>query len=299
MDIKQYQKYLLPGQLDIVAGPGGLPSIRISNAAATAEICLLGAHVTSYIPKGQKDVLWMSRNTVYAEGKALRGGIPVCWPWFGAAPAGADSSHGYARFIFWEITSTRSLSQDSTEIIFSLFPSEACPKAWQESFVLTLTVRVGTTLALELSTRNCGCKAFLISQAFHTYYQVSDIRNISINGFDGLPYHDTVQGRTEAHKTQQGDITFADETDAVFENCSGSAEIQDPGFRRSIRISKQNSASAVVWNPWIKKAQQLKMAEEEYLSMVCVENCNIRSDAQTILPGNCHTLKAEIQALPR
>jgi len=298
MDLHSLQKFALPGQVEIFCGAGGLPFIRISNAAAKAEICLLGAHVTSYIPAGQKDLLWMSKNVEYAEGKALRGGIPICWPWFGAAPAGAETSHGYARFIFWELTATRALSPDCTEAVFSLHPSPSAPKAWQKSFVLTFTVRVGASLELELCTSNTGSAAFQVSQAFHTYYQISDIGKIQVSGFSGLAYHDTVAGATEPHKTQQGSITFAAETDAVFEHCSGPAEIHDPGFGRIIRISKENSASAVVWNPWINKAKKLNMAEEEYRTMVCVENCNIRSDAQSIQPGKSFTLKAKIEALP-
>ncbi len=298
MEIRSLQKFALPGQLEIVSGPGGLPFIRISNAAAKAEICLLGAHVSSYVQTGQKDLLWMSRNVEYAEGKALRGGIPVCWPWFGAPPAGANTSHGYARFIFWELTATRALSPDCTEAVFSLSPSPAAPKAWQESFLLTYTVRVGASLELELCTSNRGSSAFQISQAFHTYYHISDIGEIQVNGFSGLPYDDTVAGVAEPHKTQHGPITFAAETDAVFEHCSGSAEIVDPGFQRIIRISKENSASAVVWNPWIDKAKKLNMADEEYRTMVCVENCNIRSDAQIIQPGHSFTLKAKTEALP-
>lgn len=298
MDIHSLQKFALPGQLEIVSGQGGLPFIRISNAAGKAEICLLGAHVTSYVPAGQKDLLWMSRNVEYAEGKSLRGGIPICWPWFGAPPSGAETSHGYARFILWELSSTRVIAPDCTEVVFSLHPSPSAPKAWQESFALTFTVRVGASLELELCTRNCGSTAFQISQAFHTYYQISDITKIQINGFSGLPFHDTVAGSTEPHKTQQGPITFAAETDAVFEHCSGIAEILDPGFGRIIRISKKNSSSAVVWNPWINKAKKLNMAEDEYRTMVCVENCNIRSDMQSILPGQSFTLKAKIEALP-
>ncbi|NMA19206.1 MAG: D-hexose-6-phosphate mutarotase [Lentisphaerae bacterium] len=299
MEIHSLQKFALPGQLEIVSGAGGLPFIRISNAAASAEICLLGAHVTSYIPNGQKDLLWMSRNAEYIEGKSLRGGVPICWPWFGAPPAGADTSHGYVRFIFWELTATRALSPDCTEAVFSMFPSPAAPKAWQESFVLTYTVRVGASLELELCTSNTGSTAFQISQAFHTYYNISDIEKIQINGFSGLPYHDTVVGSPEPHKVQQGPITFAAETDAVFEQNTGTAEILDPGFQRIIRISKQNSSSAVVWNPWINKAKKLNMADEEYRTMVCVENCNIRSDAQIIQPGKSFTLKAKITAVPK
>lgn len=298
MDIRSLQKHSLPGRLEIVSGPGGLPFVRIKNTAASAEICLLGAHLTSYIPVGQEDLLWMSKNAEYAEGKSLRGGIPVCWPWFGAAPSGASTSHGYARFVFWELAATRDLAPDCTEAVFRLLPSPSAPAAWQESFALTYTLRVAAALELELCTSNTGSQPFKITQAFHTYYKVSDIEKIQINGFSGLPYHDTVPGAAEPHKVQDGPITFASETDAVFENCSGEAEIVDPGYGRSIRISKENSASAVVWNPWIDKAKRLNLADQEYRSMVCVENCNIRSDAQNIQPGQSFTLKAKIAALP-
>ena len=127
MEIHSLQKFALPGQLEIVSGAGGLPFIRISNAAASAEICLLGAHVTSYIPNGQKDLLWMSRNAEYIEGKSLRGGVPICWPWFGAPPAGADTSHGYVRFIFWAAAACSFAGLP--EAVF-MFPSQLL-KAWQ------------------------------------------------------------------------------------------------------------------------------------------------------------------------
>ncbi len=299
MQKNKYLPYLIPGQLDIVDGPGALPVVRISNSAASADICLLGAHLMSYKPCGERDLLWMSSKSVFEDGNALRGGIPICWPWFGAPPEGASTSHGYARYHFWSLTSSRALSSDCTEAVFTYLPDEHAPSAWPYSFRLEFLVRVGRTLELALTTINTDQVPFTVNQALHTYYNISDIAKIRIQGFHGLTYHDTVVKDQVTYRQQHGEITFRSETDAVFMDCTGPATILDPVYGRKIFIEKENSSSAVVWNPWDAKAKRMSdFGAEEYNRMVCVECCNIRADARTILPQQCHTLKTTISSSP-
>ncbi|NLZ62571.1 MAG: D-hexose-6-phosphate mutarotase [Lentisphaerae bacterium] len=299
MDTTPCLPHIIPGQLDIIDGPGGLPVVRICNAAASAEICLLGAHLLSYVPRGGRDLLWMSREAVFKEGSALRGGIPICWPWFGAPPAGASTSHGYVRYQFWTLSGSRAVSPDCTEARFTFLADQPAPEVWPHAFRLEFIVRVGRSLELSLCTSNTGSVPFTVNQALHTYYNISDISKIRIQGFDGLTYHDAVNKEVPIYRQQQGDITFAAETDAVFMDNGAPVTILDPGYGRKILLERENSASSVVWNPWIDKARRMPdFGDDEYKTMVCVECCNIRADARCIPPGQQHTLKTRISAEP-
>lgn len=294
MKIEQYKKFELPGYLTIEPGISSLPFIKISNAAASAEICLLGAHLCSFIPKGQKDLLWVSKNAIFAEGEAIRGGIPICWPWFAAGPFAGAPAHGFVRTTLWKILSTKAISDSLTEIVFQVASSENDPTQWRESFLLTYTLRVGESLEIELKTENTGESAFIINQALHSYYAVANIEDILVSGFENAQYIDKTVNEESASKIQKGKINFSAETDAVFENSPGPYTIIDPNYKRKIRIESENSNSAVVWNPWIKKGKAINLAENEYKNMLCVENCNIFSDSVKIKAKESHTLKVKI-----
>lgn len=281
-------------------GRGNLPLLKIHNTAATAEISLAGGHLISYIPAGGSDLLWLSASSHLQTGLPIRGGIPVCWPWFGAAPADSplQAGHGLARLQLWELEHQDTPSPDLTVVTLRLDSSPETLAIWPYAFTLRIHFYIGRQLSVSLITENRDHRPFTINQALHTYFAISDIERISVNGFDGEPFADTVAGRPAPQGVQNGPIRFSAETDLVFPASSGSAEIIDEGWNRRIRIEKTGSASAVVWNPWINKAKAMPdFGDLEYRNMVCVETCNVRADARTLPPESSHTLRATLSCL--
>lgn len=288
------KNHLIPFELWFDAFPTGYPTVRISNAHATATIALHGAHVIDYIPRDQAPVIFTSVKAQFKEGKAIRGGIPVCWPWFSAHPS--DSSmpaHGFARNRFWQLTSTSS-HKDHTEAVFTL--DTFAPDIWQSPTTLTLTVQVGAELTLQLTSTNTGSENITIGGALHSYFCVSDIAQIELNGLENAAYIDSLDG---VEKTQLGPIRFDSERDAVFTDSTSTVTIHDSGFQRTITIEKSGSQSTVVWNPWVTKAAAFSdMLDEEFHEFVCVETANALTDTYQLAPGQSHTLASTIRATP-
>jgi D-hexose-6-phosphate mutarotase len=296
MNLNELQKtFALPGHATIAAGRGGLPTILVDNGAASAEITLLGAHILSFTPKGQRDLLWVSPASPFAPGVAIRGGVPLCWPWFGPHASNPELPlHGFARTADWELRAITADGPGQTCVTLALSDSSASRALWNCRFTLQLQVTIGRTLEIALTTRNDDSQPFTISQAIHTYFNISHVDHVTITGYDGVNYVDKVGGGNQPAR-QTGDINVNREIDAVFQNCPGPSDIVDTGFKRRVTIAKQGSNSAVVWNPWIEKAKKLSgYTPEAYQTMVCVETCNALDDARTIQPGREHCLKAII-----
>jgi len=271
-------------------GHNGLPTVFVENESATAEITLLGAHVISFIPKGGKDLMWMSPKTVYAEGSALRGGVPICWPWFGKKNG---ISHGIVRRYNWTFAGAEEISAAKTVVTFTIDDSEESMKVWDCKFHLEMKVTVADTLTLELTTVNTDSKAFEIGQAFHTYFNVGAISAVKVNGFENKEYLDKAAGSTGSGKVPNGPVVVEGEVDRVFQNAPGPFQIADASMNRAIEITTANSNSAVIWNPWIEKSTTMSdYPADGYLTMICVETCNAVDDVRTIQPGASHTLKA-------
>ncbi|MFD2160021.1 D-hexose-6-phosphate mutarotase [Rubritalea tangerina] len=268
------------------------PTIRVSNEFASATIALHGAQVIDYIPKGHEPVIFTSKEAVFREGKAIRGGVPVCWPWFGAHPEDASQpAHGFARNRFWQLTSTRS-SDTGTELTLTLDTESI--DALPSKVALTLTISVGAELTLELTTTNLGQNAIEIGGALHTYLTVGDIAQASIQGLESHEYLDTVASMRE---TQNSEITFAAETDAIYLNATQPVTLHDPVLKRSIQVAKKGSRTTVVWNPWIDKATALSdLLDDEYHEFVCIEAANALDDTHSIGQDESHTLATTITA---
>ena len=286
-----HARYGIPQQVAFKDGPGGLVMIEVDNKYATATIALQGAQLLSWTPKGAQPVIWFSRAAKFAAGKSIRGGAPVCWPWFG--PHSTEPSfpaHGFARSAPWEIVDTQSLEDGSSRLVFRLCQTEANRPLWPHASVLQCHITIGATLGIELVTCNIGIEALTISQALHTYFAVSDVRQIAIHGLDGCRYLDKVDGGKR--KSQSGAVTFTEETDRIYLDSTADCVIDDPGLKRRIVIRKRGSRSTVVWNPWVEKAEKLgDMGENGYLNMVCVESANVAEDVVVIPPGNEHCLE--------
>lgn len=285
------------GTIAFEPGPGGLPLARIANSNCAALVSIYGAHVMSYIPHGFNDVLWLSSESFYDEGKPIRGGIPVCWPWFGAHPSDSTkSAHGFARNSMWDLVSAKT-DEGTSEIVLELKDDDKTRFLWPHSFKLQAVIRAGASLEVALTTENTSMDPFQITQALHTYFAISEISDICVKGFENVKYIDTLKPANFPMQTQQGPLTFAAETDLVYVDTKGAYEIEDPGFKRRIKIEKTGSASAVAWNPWIDKSKRMRdFGDEEYHSMVCVEVTNVHGDRRSIIPGGRHTMSTRLTA---
>ncbi len=264
----------------------------INNEQASASIALQGGHLMTWVPVGAAPVIWLSPAARFTPGKSIRGGVPICWPWFGAHATQADfPAHGFARTTDWHVINSTALPDGATQITFELAPANVPVQQWSHPTSVQYQITVGKALSLALTTRNTSQTDITISEALHTYFAVSDVRNISIDGLNGCHYLDKVDGMRE--KQQVGAITFATEVDRVYVDTEGDCIIRDPKLSRQIRIRTTGSHSTVVWNPWIEKAAQMgDMGDNGYLHMVCVESANAAQNRVTIPAGDEHRLMA-------
>lgn len=273
----------------------GLPYLTIANPLATARIFLHGGHVAQWRPAGHGEVLWMSARSLHATDKPLRGGIPICFPWFGPHPERADlAAHGFARLREWTLDATDDLPDGSTRAVLGLATDAGTRALWPHDATLTLTVTVGSTLTVELAIANRDATPLACEAALHTYFSVGDIRRTTVKGLAGAPYLDKVGGLTRRVEGS-APITFSGETDRVYLGTTATTTIVDPLLGRRIAIAKRGSRSTVLWNPWIAKAA--KMADygnHEWPGMVCVETANAVDDRLTIAPGATGRMAMEV-----
>jgi glucose-6-phosphate 1-epimerase len=270
----------------------GLKFLEIENDHAKAKVALQGGHVMTWQPYHAKDpVLWLSDHARYMHGRSIRGGVPICWPWFGAHPT--DSTlcpHGFARVMPWDLIDSCTLPDGATRLVMQIIHTPVAQKQLSYPYSLVLTVDIGDTLGMGLSTTNRGTHPFMIGEAFHTYFQISDIGNISLGGLEGVEYADKVLNYERA--TQEGDIRFNGEFDRVYMHTNANCVIRDPGLNRYIRISKTGSNATVVWTPWGEKAHQLgdMGLDDSWRRMICVESANALENMVMIAPNQTHTM---------
>jgi glucose-6-phosphate 1-epimerase len=284
-------RFALAQHLHFVDAGPGLPTAEINSPLASARVAQQGAQVLAWQPTGHKPVIWVSKAAVFEAGKAVRGGVPVCWPWFGTREG--LPAHGFVRTRLWQVRET-TLSATGQVILRLGIADDADTRAlWNHAFDLELVVTVGTTLTMELVTRNTGSTALTITQALHTYFGTDHITHTSVQGLDGCTYLDKVQGFLACK--QNGDVQFSEETDRVYTHTTADCLIQDAVGERVIRVAKQGSRSTVIWNPWAEREKSFAdMAAGEYQQMLCVETCNAGPDQVTVQAGEAHTLAANI-----
>ena len=286
--------FSIDNHLTFVAGRNSMTVAEIANDHAEAMISLEGGHVMNFVPQNQEPLLWLSDFMPMDANKAIRGGIPICWPWFGIHPTDSTkSAHGFARITPWVVKGTKALENGATQIIFGLKANENTRKLWPYEFQALLTITIGSELKLELMTRNTGKESFTLTQGLHSYFNVSDVRQVTVQGLENCEYLDAADNWQR--KQQIGAITISGETNRVYLDTTADCVIEDPGFKRKIRIAKTGSKSTVVWNPWIEKAARFgDFGYEGYLKMLCVETTNVGDDAITLAPGEEHCLQALI-----
>jgi D-hexose-6-phosphate mutarotase len=263
--------------------------IEVENSLATAAISLYGGHVVSWQPNTQtQPVLWVSKLVKYQRGKAIRGGVPICWPWFGAHPTQASlPGHGYARITSWELTSVQTLANGATLLELSLGKSDLSEAHWHGNVRLTLKVTIGDTLEIVLTTLNESENEVTFTDGLHTYFQISDIANIRVLGLEGSDYIDLVNHNRV--RSQQDAITFDGELGRIFLNNQATCVIEDPAFNRQIRIEKKGSNSTAVWNPGVTVASKMDdLGAAGWRDMVCVESANALTNAIAVVPHSSH-----------
>lgn len=291
MDIDQLNnQFAIANQLDFFTSEEGVTMARINNQQAEASIALQGAQVLHYQKKGDAHpLLWVSNEGKAKPGKAARGGIPVCWPWFGTHHQEGFPAHGYARTAEWQVTGSHSSNQQETTITLALIDNESFNSLWPHKAKLTLTVTVGETLRLSLETTNLDEQAIEITEALHTYFNISQIEQISVSGLEQHHYYNKV---ADERGVLTDAIHFDQEYDRVFFDHATSCQIVDPGMERRIVISKQGSHSTIVWNPWTEKAKSLgDIAAMDWQQMVCVESGNAMDNRITLQAGETHQLE--------
>jgi len=288
---------VLPASVHLAPGVGGLPVVRVAGRAGSAEVYLHGAHVASWVPAGGAPVLWMSAASRFTPDTAIRGGIPICFPWFGPNTTDATApAHGFARVTEWQLSGAAEVGDDVV-LTFHLTDSPATrSSAWPHPFEARYTVTVGATLRLELTVSNRDTVAVTIEEALHSYFAIDDILSTTVTGLEGAPFIDKVAGGSR-EPGADGLVSFMAETDRVYPGTTATAVIDDG--TRSIAVTKTGSESTVVWNPWIDKAAAMAdFGSQEWTGMVCVETCNVGADAVTLAPGTSHTMTAEFTVTP-
>lgn len=294
MDISALnQRFGIAGMAAVTQGKGGFPLVEVTVPGARAVVSAYAGQVLSYQPDGHEDLFFLSSKAFWADGKAIKGGVPVCWPWFGPDPEGKGRpGHGFVRNRAWDLRAVEALGDGRVQVRVGLTDSDATRAIWPRAFDLEMAVTVGAGgIDTALTTRNTGTEPIPLTQGLHTYFRVGDIAAVKVHGLEGTTYIDKMDNG--AMKTQQGPVTIAREVDRIHTGVGRDLAIEDSALRRTIRIRASGSASAVVWNPWdVTAAGMADLEPNDYLRMICVETTNAGSDVVTVEPGGSHTLAA-------
>jgi glucose-6-phosphate 1-epimerase len=278
----------------VVVGRGELPELHVENRFCRAIISLLGGQVLSYHRVGDEHpLLFCSQNAFFQQGKGIKGGAPVCWPWFGQSNR-FSGAHGFARSALWNLDAVLADDCGVTQVDMSL-PAEVIGQnaQWPYHAELKTSIRLGKWLSIELVTENLGSESIPLTQALHTYFNVGDISKVRISGLEHSSYLDNLEGLNRKPATGEI-ITFTGEVDRIYDEVSGVITLMDGSLNRTITIETQGSRSAIVWNPWVEKATAMAdFADHEYLHMVCVETANAGGDERILPPKSTGVIAVE------
>jgi len=280
-----------------------LPCWRVRNGAAELIVAEQGAQVLSYRQGEATPIIWLSEQAAFERGQAVRGGVPVCWPWFGDLARNPEPvqdayqdnqpapAHGLVRTLDWRLAKSDS-DADSATLVFTCDAVSELP-GWPHAVQLSLEIRLDQRLHLTLTSHNQGTGAIALSQALHSYFAISDITQVTVEGLDGRPYIETLDDWQQ--RQQQGDLRFTGETDRIYLDLPPTMHLHDSGLNRRITLETSGSRSAVLWNPWIDKAQRLsQFADDAWQRMLCIETANVLSDMVRLAPGDSHSLSVSI-----
>ncbi|PYY72375.1 D-hexose-6-phosphate mutarotase [Pseudomonas jessenii] len=281
---------------------------RIRHGQAELLVAQQGAHILSYQLAGQPPLIWLNDEAVFKTGKSIRAGVPVCWPWFGVFERNpqsvqamrvsneAPSAHGFVRAMDWELGGIEA-EGESLKVEFLLpYPEGGFP-GWPHQVDLKLSIRLDEQLHIHLTSHNRGAEAVSISQALHSYFAVSDVRDVHVEGVDGLNYIETLDNWKTV--TQTGDLRFTGETDRIYLDAPSQLSIVDPAWERRIVLTSSGSRTAVIWNPWTDRAAAFSdMADDGWQRMLCIETANVMGDVVNLKPGANHTLSVSVGSKP-
>jgi len=301
MDTESFQSFALKDELTITQGKGGLPLITIENDFASAVISIYAAQVLSYklkpVQQGDTpdDLLFMSDQSYFEAGKAIRGGIPICWPWFGKDANNPDKArHGFVRLMLWDLIETTSLNDGSTQVTLSVKDTKASREIWPYRFKLSLNIVVGKTLKLSLESENRDDVPFTMTQALHSYFSVSDITQVRVDGLDKVSYLDKASVAIKEDNIQSGSVTIDNEVDRIYINSPDTLALIDAAIDRKVIIQSTGSQTTIVWNPWADLSKQsAELADSAYQQFICVETANAVDDCVEVLPAMSHKMTVE------
>jgi D-hexose-6-phosphate mutarotase len=293
---EKLRRHEIQSRVEIVNANGGLPLIRVSTPWSTAEIYLHGAHVAGFQKHGEPPLIFMSAKSFFASGKAIRGGVPICFPWFGNRDG--EPSHGFARTAEWQLVKTAA-APDGTVTVALALPQVPGREEWQD-LRTEYVVTVGEALTMELIAANDSCGETLeLENCLHTYFHVGDIGAVSLTGLEGAAFDDFAFGAGGARRNgDAAPLRIAQETNRVYPDHTAAVEIRDEKLRRVIRVEKFSSKSTVVWNPWTTQKMPGDWGATEHLNMVCVESGNVKQNRLSLAPGETSALKVVLSSAP-
>ena len=291
------QATLLHPTIRPVSGHGALPMLEVVNDQAAALISLYGGQVLSFCPAGEEDLLFLSSKSHFEQGLAIRGGVPLCWPWFGPHPSDSSQpSHGFARLANWEVSSSEATCTGATRLVLELPENEPRRALWPHPLRLRLTVEIGRELFIALETENGADEPLHHSAALHSYFRLGEAEHVQITGLDDTFYIDSLAGGISL--LQRGRLQVNEEINRIYLDSGNTCIIHDPMLERQIVVKKRGSHSTVVWNPWVERSRSLvDLGDEEYRHMVCIEAANVHHDAVELAPGARHILATEISLI--
>ena len=286
--------FSIEGEVGFIEMDGELPFIAISNKYAQADICMYGAHVMSFTPHNTMDLLWMSPDSFLEEGKAIRGGIPVCFPWFGPHKTDPEKpQHGFGRLMNWDVVETKSEANGETLVRFQLHSSEETKVYWPYDFVAELAITVGAKLNVALKVTNTSSEPFEYSCALHSYFTLSGIDNITIEGLEGTTYFNQLNSANSVQK--EPTLKIQEATTRHYLNTETPVVVNDPIFRRRIKVEKSGSKVTTVWNPWKEACVDIPdIPDYGYETFVCVESTNAFNNCITLAPNESHETSTTI-----
>jgi D-hexose-6-phosphate mutarotase len=293
--LEKLQRHAIAGRVEIVAGRGGLPLVKIKTPWSTAEMYLHGAHITHFQENGAPPLIFMSAKSYFAAAKGIRGGVPICFPWFGNRDG--EPSHGFARITEWLLIKTSATPDGKVTVQFAL-PQVPGRDAWKNlrtEFIVTLA----DTLTMELIAANDGCDGPLeIENCLHTYFHVGDISAVSVHGLEGAAYLNFAEGDNGVPRPPENfPIRINRETNRTYVDTPSTVEIRDEKLQRSIRVEKFNSQSTIVWNPWTTQKLPDDFDPSEHKKMVCVESGNVKQNKISLAPGKTSALRVVLSSL--
>ena len=292
--LESLRRHEIPGRVAVAAGNGGLPKIVVTTKNSTAEIYLNGAHVTHFQKNGEPPLIFMSRKSYFAPGKPIRGGVPICYPWFGNRDG--EPSHGFARSTEWQLVKTSAANDGSVTVTFALpqIPGREAWKSLRTEFIVT----VADTLTMELIATNEACDGALeIENCLHTYFHVGDISAVSVHGLEDAAYLNFAEGDNGVFRpAEHFPIRINRETNRTYIDTASTVEIHDEQLKRTIRVEKFNSQSTVVWNPWTTQKLPDDFDPAEHQHMVCVESGNVKQNKISLAPGKTSALKVVLSS---